>query len=188
MRSASVALCWILSLFIWVTLANAAVSAVKDQAALNKLFDQLKQAGNPTEAEAVTEQIWQHWFKTENAEARQLMDRAQLARRAGAFQDALVLLDNIVRLAPNYAEGWNQRATVLFMLGRDAESVADIQKTLRLEPRHFRALSGLGFIHIRSQNWKAAIASIERALEVHPFLRAGALIPKLKEQTKGQPL
>lgn len=188
MRSGPIALCWILSLFFCLSAGHAEIEAVSDKAALNKLFDDLKRAENPTEAEAITEQIWRHWFQVKNADAQQLMNRAQLARRAGAFEHALVLLDKIVQLAPDYAEGWNQRATVLFVLGRDTESVADIRKVLQLEPRHFGALSGLGLIHIRAQNWKAAIVSIERALAVHPFLRERALIPKLKERAKGKPL
>lgn len=188
MRSWSTALCWILSLFFCLSAGHAETKTLGDKAALNKLFDDLKRVENPTEAEAITEQIWQHWFRVENVDAQQLMNRAQLARRAGAFQHALVLLDKIVQLAPDYAEGWNQRATVLFALGRDTESVADIRKVLQIEPRHFGALSGLGLIHIRAQNWQAAIVSIERALAVHPFLRERALLPKLTERAKGKPL
>lgn len=188
MRSGSIAVLWLLGLFACLATAHAETKAVRDKTALNSLLDDLKQAGNPTEAEAITERIWWHWFQVENAVAQQLMNQAQLARRAGAFQHALVLLDKIVQLAPDYAEGWNQRATVLFALGRDAESAADIRKVLELEPRHFGALSGLGLIHIRAQNWTAAIASIERALAVHPFLRERALVPKLKERAKGKPL
>ena len=72
---------------------------------------------------------------------------------------ALADIDKIIELAPDYVEGWNQRATVLFMLGRDTESVRDIQQVLRIEPRHFGALAGLGLIHMRASNWQAAIKS-----------------------------
>ena len=188
MRSISVALCCLVGFFYCASVVQSHVLMVQDRAALDRLLDELQGVDSETEAAALTEQIWRHWFEVQNAEARQLMNQAQLARRAGAFPEALVLLDRIVQLAPNYAEGWNQRATVLFMLGRDDESVADIQKVLQLEPRHFGALSGLGLIHIRAQNWRAAIAALERALAVHPFLGQRTILPKLKEQLKGRAL
>ncbi len=64
----------------------------------------------------------------------------------------------------------------------------DIQQVLRIEPRHFGALAGLGLIHMRAENWKSAIASFERALEVHPFLGERAFIPTLKKKLKGTEL
>ncbi len=180
--------CCLLAILLWAPVVQSETLMVKDRAALDKLLDKLKSAASATEAEAVTEQIWRQWFRVKNAEARQLMDQAQLARRAGAFDEALALLDRIVQVAPDYAEGWNQRATVLFMLGRDDESAADIEKVLRLEPRHFGALSGLGLIHLRARNWQAALTALERALAVHPFLGQRTLIPKLKEHLKGRSL
>ena len=184
--------CWCASCFLaiamWAPIVQSETLMVKDRTTLDRLLDDLKAAGTATEAEAITAQIWRRWFEVDNAQARQLMDQAQLARRAGAFDDALALLDRIVQLAPDYAEGWNQRATVLFMLRRDDESVADIQRVLALEPRHFGALSGLGLIHLRARNWQAALAALERALAVHPFLSQRTLIPKLREHLKGQAL
>lgn len=179
---------FLVAILLWVPVVQSETLIVKDRAALDRLLDELKAADTATEAEAITEQIWRHWFEVDNAQARQLMNQAQLARRAGAFDDALAFLDRIVKLAPDYAEGWNQRATVLFMLRRDDESVADIQRVLALEPRHFGALSGLGLIHLRARNWPAALVALERALAVHPFLSQRTLIPKLREHLKGQPL
>jgi tetratricopeptide (TPR) repeat protein len=160
----------------------------KSNAALDQLFTQLKQSKNGGEARKWANLIWKEWFKTDNADAKRLMERAQFARRADLREDALKVLNMIVQIAPGYVEGWNQRATIYFMLGRDAESVADIQKVLQLEPRHFGALAGLGLIHMRANNWKSAIASFERALELHPFLGERAFIPILKKKLKGQAL
>jgi len=160
----------------------------KTNAVLDQLFANLKQAKDQTEARSLARLIWQEWFKTDNPDAKRLMARAQSARRADLREEALKVLNVIVRIAPDYVEGWNQRATIYFMLGRDAESVADIQKVLQLEPRHFGALAGLGLIHMRANNWKSAIASFERALELHPYLGERAIIPKLKEKLKGQAL
>lgn len=155
---------------------------------LDKLFDELKNAKGPAEANGIAARIWQLWFLHPNGAVAHLMTRAQAARRAGLLNEAISELDKIVELAPNYAEGWNQRATVYFMMGRDAESVADIQQVLRIEPRHFGALAGLGLIHMRAENWKSAIASFERALKIHPYLGEKAFIPGLKKKLEGTQL
>lgn len=160
----------------------------KNDASLDQLFTRLKHAKDNGEARKWVNLIWQEWFKTDNADAKRLMARAQFARRANLREEALKALNMIVQIAPDYVEGWNQRATIYFMLGRDAESVADIRKVLQLEPRHFGALAGLGLIHMRAENWQSAIASFERAQELHPFLGERAFIPKLKERLKGKAL
>lgn len=155
---------------------------------LDKLFAELKAAPDKEKARQIANRIWQQWFLHPNGAVQHLMTRAQAARRAGLLKVAMEELDKIVELAPDYAEGWNQRATVLFMLGRDSESVRDIQQVLRLEPRHFGALAGLGLIHMRAENWKSAIASLEKALEVHPFLSEKAFIQSLRKKLDGTAL
>lgn len=164
------------------------ISKVADAAVLDKLFVQLKDAENETEARRIAGLIWQQWFLPNDADVVPLMQRVQFAQRAGLREEALKTLDQITQIAPDYAEGWNQRATLLFMLGRDAESVRDIQQVLRIEPRHFGALAGLGLIHMRASNWKSAIAAFEKALQLHPFLGERAFIPGLKKKLKGRPL
>jgi hypothetical protein len=70
----------------------------------------------------------------------------------------------------DYAEGWNKRATVLYLMGRFKESEADVMKTLELEPRHFGALSGQGLIKIALQDWTGAIYFLESALKINPHM------------------
>lgn len=168
--------------------SKTGVTPVAEEPALDKLFTDLKNAPDEHQAKRIAARIWQHWFFQPNGAVQHLMTRAQAARRAGLLKEAITELDKIIEVAPNYVEGWNQRATVLFMLGRDAESVRDIQQVLRIEPRHFGALAGLGLIHMRAKNWKSAIASFERALKLHPFLGEKALIPELKKKLKGTEL
>ncbi len=171
--------------------ANARPTIVAEATAksqLDKLFEKLKNASSRAEANGISAVIWKLWFLQPNGAVQHLMTRAQSARRAGLLKEAISELDKIIELAPNYVEGWNQRATVNFMLGRDAESVRDIQQVLRIEPRHYGALAGLGLIHMRAKNWKSAIASFERALELHPFLGEKSFIPDLKKKLKGTEL
>jgi len=73
-----------------------------------------------------------------------------------------------VQLAPNFAEGWNKRATALYLLGRYDDSIKDIAKVLELEPRHFGALSGLGLCNAQLDKEKEALDAFEKALAINP--------------------
>lgn len=163
-------------------------TAGEAQARLDNLFSKLKDARTEEEARRVEARIWQTWFHTDNGDVVQVMSRVQFAMGAGFLDLALGELDKVVALAPDYAEGWNRRATVLFLLKRDRESVRDIQRVLALEPRHFGALSGLGLIHMRAGNWASALKSFRRALEINPYLKERGLIEALEKKVKGQPL
>lgn len=178
----------IVLLYVPASARQTVIAEATAKTQLDKLFKQLKTASNKAEADGISAKIWQQWFLQPNGAVQHLMTRAQAARRAGLLKEAIKELDKIIELAPNYVEGWNQRATVLFMLGRDLESVRDIQQVLRIEPRHYGALAGLGLIHMRAQNWKSAIASFERALELHPYLGEKAFIPALKKKLEGTKL
>jgi tetratricopeptide (TPR) repeat protein len=92
---------------------------------------------------------------------------------------ALGVLSGIVRDYPTYAEGWNQRATVYYLLRDYEDSLADIEKTLQYEPRHFGALSGRALIYLAQDKRGLAIRDISAALAVHPFLSEKALFPEL---------
>lgn len=158
------------------------------QVRLDGLFAQLKSARTDEEARLVEARIWQAWFHTDNGDVAQVMSRVHFAMRAGMLELALGELDKVVALDPDYAEGWNRRATVLFLLKRDRDSVRDIQRVLALEPRHFGALSGLGLIHMRAGNWTSALKSFRRAVGINPFLKERALIEALSKKVDGEPL
>lgn len=105
---------------------------------------------------------------------------------SGDHETALDAFDDLVATAPNFAEAWNKRATVYYLMGRLDESVTDIQQTLELEPRHFGALSGLALIYDAVDQPEAAIRSLEAALEINPHLHGSrARIDQLREKLKG---
>jgi tetratricopeptide (TPR) repeat protein len=92
-----------------------------------------------------------------------------------------------VRLDPNFAEGWNKRATVYYMMGDFDASVADIQKTLTLEPRHFGALSGLGLIYDALDKPAAAVKVWQKALEINPHMQSiRHRIEEIQAEEKGK--
>jgi tetratricopeptide (TPR) repeat protein len=78
--------------------------------------------------------------------------------------------NQLTEIEPEFAEGWNKRATVLYLMGRFKESEEDILRTLKLEPRHFGALSGQGLIRMALEDWSGAITVLEAGLRIHPHM------------------
>ena len=106
----------------------------------------------------------------------------------GAYKHSLQFFNQVVNIAPEFAEGWNKQATVLFYLGRYEESIVACDKVLALEPRHFGALSGLGMIYTELRQPKKALEAYERLLQVHPHAdNAKDKIKALKEVIEGNP-
>lgn len=156
---------------------------------LDLLFARLKTASDKRAGNTIEREIWRTWMTTGNVELDFLLRQSQVALQEGGVEEAFGALDRVVELAPDFAEGWNRRATLFYMMGRFPESVADIQQTLSLEPRHFGALSGLGMILMAEKKWGSALEAFEKAYEVNPWLQNGpALLKSLRQKVKGQPL
>ena len=92
------------------------------------------------------------------------------AINGGDYRRSLFYFDRMVRAAPDFAEAWNKRATVHYLMGNFDASVADIRRTLALEPRHFGALSGRGLVFIEMDEEELALDSFDAALAIHPNL------------------
>jgi tetratricopeptide (TPR) repeat protein len=150
-------------------LAGAAPLDSRD-AVLDDAFRQLRQTASPIEAERLDQIIWQRWSGAGTRHARQLLSDAGKALALGNIEPALGALDRAVAIDPGFAEAWNRRATVLFMAGRHNQSIADIERVLVLEPRHYGALAGLGQILLQAGEPEAALTAFEAALSVNPHL------------------
>jgi len=156
---------------------------------LDALFEKLKSAETQDAGRRISGEIWAVWFNSGSVDVDALVKQAQLAIREGGVQEAYGALDRAIEIAPDYAEAWNRRATLNYMMGRHAESVRDIQKTLSLEPRHFGALSGLGLIYLAQKNWAAALKAYEKAIEVNPWLpHKDRILAQLRERVEGESL
>ena len=141
----------------------------------------------PQEAVEVDRRIWLLWLHSEDKAVNRLMAQGVIAMQRGALDRALDRFDEIVGRAPDFAEGWNKRATVLYMMGRHRESVADVQQVLNLEPRHYGALSGLGMILVAIGQEEDALEWLRRALELNPYLDGIRLLAdELGERLKGK--
>ena len=135
---------------------------------LDQLFEELKSAHEDRQASLLEGEIWRIWISAGDPALDRLMGRGIAAMGEGRLDAALDSFDQLVEQAPDFAEAWNKRATVHYLLGDYRASAADIQKTLELEPRHFGALSGLGLIYDALGEPEAALRSFEAALALNP--------------------
>ncbi|MEQ9836944.1 MAG: hypothetical protein RLN64_09970 [Roseitalea porphyridii] len=142
----------------------------------DRLFAFLARARTEAEARAMEDEIWRHWMRAPDAAAAELMAKAMERRTSYDLAGAVAILDDLVVLAPEWAEGWNQRATIRFMQGDFAGSLADIEETLLREPRHFGAMAGMALILTQQGRIRQAQAILRKAVEIDPFLRERAMI------------
>jgi len=154
---------------------------------LDPLLDRLKAAPTETEAKSIEQAVWQAWMHSGDVEADSLMLLGVSAMQVGNLPAALAVFDRLVDHAPDFAEAWNKRATVHYLLGDYERSVADIERTLALEPRHFGALSGLGMIYDALGKEEAALKAFQAVLRIHPQLRGiRSHVESLREKLAGR--
>jgi len=148
----------------------APLRADQNDPRLGALFAELKNAQKPAVAEQVEREIWHIWIESDDGAVTLLMRDGMVAMSRQDYRGALGKFDQVVAIAPDFAEGWNKRATVRYLMGDYEGSLADIDKTLALEPRHFGALSGRGLVYIELDRPERALAAFEAALAIHPQL------------------
>jgi len=137
---------------------------------LDDLFARLQRTKDEVEAKGIAGAIERRWLRSGSDTADLLMSRALEAQQGGDQPLAIELLDRVVTLQPGWAEGWNKRATIFFMMGDTSRAMKDLQEVLALEPRHFGALAGLGIILRGNGDDKHAYEAFKKALAVNPFL------------------
>ncbi|OGA11425.1 MAG: hypothetical protein A3D95_12990 [Betaproteobacteria bacterium RIFCSPHIGHO2_12_FULL_69_13] len=112
--------------------------------------------------------LWLLWGRSGDAEIDRLMARGTEEMQAGRYQDAIATFSGVIRSRPDFAEGWNRRATVLYLAGEYRKSLADCGEVLKRNPKHFGAISGVGQIHVKLEQYEQALEWFRRALEVNP--------------------
>src|SRR4051812_22870517 len=154
---------------------------------LDFLFGALKAAPDDDSAKHVEARIWALWNQTTSDTTALLMQRANAAMEAKQMDVALKLLDAVVKLRPDYVEGWNRRATLYYLRNDYTHSLEDIQQVLVREPRHFGALAGLGMIMQELGDDKRALDAFRKALAVNPHLdKVPELVKSLSEKVEGR--
>jgi Tfp pilus assembly protein PilF len=137
---------------------------------LDRLFAELARASDEDEARKVESKIWRLWAESGVEAADRMLAVASEAMSRGAFAAALALLNSALETTGDFAEAWNKRATLYYLIGEHDLAVHDIRRTLSLEPRHFGAMSGLGMICLQRSDEAGALKAFRDALAVHPYL------------------
>jgi tetratricopeptide (TPR) repeat protein len=153
---------------------------------IEQLFDALAQP-DASDASVLQRRIAELWSDSGSDSMDLLLSRGRKAMEAEDYRKAVDHFTALVELAPDFAEGWNARATAHYLMDEYWRSVADIQRTLALEPRHFGALAGLAAILERTGDESGALAAWRAALAVNPHLdRAESAVDRLAPKVDGR--
>ena len=145
---------------------------------LDKLFVDLKNSSQTNFLE-IEQKIWELWSTHPNDQKLTLLlAEGSKAVNSNDFNKAIDIFTKVIKLDPSWAEAWNKRATVLYLVGQYKKSQNDINRVLELEKRHFGALAGQGLVNIKLKNYEKAIKSYEKVLEIHPNMQSPELMIK----------
>jgi len=139
---------------------------------LDALFDALTDTEDSRLLSEIESRIWNLWYQHSDRDMQAALVAGDRLMNAGYHGDALRVFTAVIDQQPAYAEAWNRRATLHYLMGNFAESVSDIDQTLKLEPRHFGALSGLGLVYLQQNNLLKAREAFESLLSIHPNSQA----------------
>tara|TARA_Y100000814_G_scaffold240383_1_gene184792 strand:+ start:616 stop:1182 length:567 start_codon:yes stop_codon:yes gene_type:complete len=135
---------------------------------LDMLFGILSSSSDLQIIRSTESEIWEIWFAHPNSDVERLMQIGVQRMNTNRQSEAMLIFNELIENFPDYAEAWNRRATLHYLLGNYQESIGDIEKVLALEPRHFGALSGLGLVYLQLDQLGMAKQAFEDLLDVHP--------------------
>ncbi len=125
---------------------------------------------NPLVRAVAEQSVWRVWSRSGDAETDRLLAAGVEEMEMGLYADAIHTFSNVIKRSPEFAEGWNKRATALFLLGDLRSSLADCDEVIKRNPQHFGALSGYGQIYFQLEEYEKSIEYFRRALAVNPNL------------------
>ena len=181
----------LLGILVMSLLFFSNVNSEERESELNNLFKQLKNS-EATKAVEIENKIWKIWSTHPSHDRRgyrltELLAQGSFLMAEKELNKAYEIFSQIILVDPNWPEAWNKRATVLYLLGLYQQSQKDIDVVLKLEKRHFGALSGQGIVQTELKNYEKAINSYKEVQKIYPSMQAPKImIPRLKELAKGQ--
>jgi len=162
----------IITIFLAIFFISTSSNSNENEIRLNSLFEKLK-IQNHSIAIDTEMKIWDIWTKhPTNQNLTSLLSRGTKFMNQEQYPVAVDIFTTIIKKDPNWAEAWNKRATVLYLMGKYELSQADIDKVLLIEKRHFGALTGQGLVQTALKNYQKAIDSYIEAHKVHPFMKS----------------
>ena len=166
---------------------TTALSANDRDAELDKLFVELKK-DIPSLSSGIVQQIWMLWSThPTDQKLTSLLDEGSRLVQDQKLNRAIDVFSEAIELDPSWAEAWNKRATVFYMVGKFQKSQNDIDKVLELEERHFGALAGQGMVNIKLKNYDKAKKSYQKAQEIYPSMKSSkVMIEQIEELIKRQ--
>ena len=154
---------------------------------LNHLFNELKIKDKNLSFE-VEQQIWKIWSThPNNNRLTSMLAAGSNFMNNNEYSKAVEIFTKVIDLDPTWAEAWNKRATVLYIIGEFEKSQNDIDQVLKLEKRHFGALAGQGLVNIELENYEKALESYKEAMRIYPTMNSPKImIKQIKELIQRQ--
>lgn len=157
-----------INIIISIFLFSLPVKSDQFDSRLPNLFDKLYFSVTNQEINIITKKIWDIWHETNDIKIEADFYRGIESMRTRDLIMSINFFSKVIEKKPDFAEGWNKRATVYFMMGEFDKSMFDINQTLQLEPRHFGALDGMGLIFMHLQQYSKAIKIYDQMLKIFP--------------------
>jgi tetratricopeptide (TPR) repeat protein len=150
--------------------ANVLAQNGGSSSVLDTLFAKLQTATDPMAIQTLEAAIWEQWIMVPDARQRELMMRGIAEMQQRQLKASVETFSKLIEIAPDVSEAWNKRATAQWLLGNFPASLSDICETLKREPRHFGAYSGLGMIRAEMGEYPRAVAAFELARKYNPHI------------------
>jgi tetratricopeptide (TPR) repeat protein len=164
---------------VWIARNGAAADTAP-------LYERLRDE-SPMVRSFAEQALWLLWSRSGDEAVDRLLERGVDEMQSGRHAEAIATFSEVIRLRPAFAEGWNKRATVLYLSGEYKRSLADCAEVIKRNPRHFGALSGAGLNHLELEEHRQALGWFRRALEVNPNMSSiEAEVRRLEELLRGR--
>lgn len=155
--------------------AAYALGEIANQDAIPPLVAALAHEDSGTRDNA-EQALWSIWFRSDDESVDAMMQNGTIHIKKQRYDEAIQVFTEVIQIAADFPEGYNQRAIAYFMSDELSKSIEDCKRTIELNPFHFGALAGMGQCYLKLGDLTAALEAFQRALEINPNLYAIARI------------
>ena len=169
----------LLYIFLFCIFSNLSLADDNHQKKIDVLFKQLKNPADFEKSKEIEAKIWELWITHPKEKSlTSLLADGSFYMSQNKLETAYNTFTKTIKLDPDWAEAWNKRATVLYLMGKYQKSQEDIDEVLKLEKRHFGALSGQGLVQMKLKNYEKALKSYESVKKIYPSMRSPKIMIK----------